>query len=606
MPKESNISSQHRKGSRRLELLAPAANAEVAIAAIEHGADAVYMGATSHGARKSAANSIDDIARVVEFAHQFRSRVYVTVNTIVYEDEIRKVETLCRDLYHAGVDALIVQDMGLLRMNLPPIALHASTQCDIRTPEKAKFLEEVGFSQLVLARELTLEEIKRIVDTVSVPVECFIHGALCVSYSGRCHASCAATGRSANRGECAQLCRLPYTLTDSKGKILARDKYLLSLRDFNASQSLPDLIEAGVSSFKIEGRLKEMDYVKNVTSFYDLKLNRIIEANGGKYRRSSFGSVDLSFTPSPEKSFNRGFTEYFLHSRKPASIASILTPKSMGEPISDPRELHNGDGISFFDKSGVYQGVNINRVDNGKIIPGRRIDIPKGTTLHRTFDVEWQKQMARDTSKRRISVDIALDSEGVSACDERGVKVRLPLDVTREEAQKDMDYRQEFAKLGNTIYRLREYSSTLGERVFIPRSEIGNLRRKLIEMLDLANMTTYPLDLRRPENPEAKFPCKRLDFRDNVANSLAESLYRDHGVAEIEPAMEVTGNKRGEKRRLMTTRHCILRELGMCLKGKGDGSGNKVNLPLTLTGGDRRYDLKFNCKDCEMQLYGEG
>ena len=302
---------------KTLELLAPAGNPDIAREAILHGADAVYIGASSHGARHNASNSIDDIKRVVEFAHIFRAKVYVTVNTIVYEKEIRQVERLISDLYNIGVDAIIVQDMGILRMEIPPIQLHASTQCDIRTPEKARFLQDAGFSQLVLPRELTLEEIREISEAVEVPLESFIHGALCVSYSGRCHASFATCGRSANRGECAQLCRLPYTLSDAEGRILARDKHLLSLRDLNTIDILPKIIAAGVTSFKIEGRLKEAAYVKNTVSAYRQALDSFISENPDKYRRSSAGKSEISFIPSLSKSFNRGFSHYFIDKRRP-------------------------------------------------------------------------------------------------------------------------------------------------------------------------------------------------------------------------------------------------------------------------------------------------
>ncbi len=337
---------------RRIELLAPAGNKDVAVAAILHGADAVYIGASSHGARSKASNSVEDIAELVKFAHRFRARVYVTVNTLVYDNEQEQVRRLINDLYRIGVDALIVQDMSILRMDIPPVALHASTQCDTRTPAKAKFLEEVGFSQIVLARALTITEIKEICDTVTVPVECFVHGALCVCYSGRCAASQVSLGRSANRGECAQMCRMPYTLRNGRGEVLEKNKYLLSLRDFNASHRLEYLLEAGVSSFKIEGRLKDADYVKNVTAAYRQALDRIIAAHPDKYIRSSYGMSEVKYTPRLDKSFNRGFTDYFLGNRRPGAMASLLTPKSMGEEIKDIGLLHNGDGISFFNIKG--------------------------------------------------------------------------------------------------------------------------------------------------------------------------------------------------------------------------------------------------------------
>ena len=583
---------------RRLELLAPAANADVAIQAILHGADAVYMGASSHGARKSAANSIDDIKRVVDFAHIYRAKVYVTVNTLIYEKELGQVRELCESLYRIGVDALIVQDMALLEMKLPPIALHASTQCDIRTPDKAKFLQDVGFSQLVLARELTLDEIKAIVGAVEVPVECFVHGALCVSYSGRCHASFATLGRSSNRGECAQICRMPFTLKDANGKVVAKDRYLLSLHDFNASNKIEDLIEVGVSSFKIEGRLKDADYVKNIVAFYRQKIDRVISENPDKYERSSFGRSEINFSPDPNKSFNRGFTDYFLSSRRPAGIASLLTPKSMGEVVKDIRLLRNGDGISYFDRNGVYQGVNINKVDGQTIVTSRKVEIPWGAEIHRTNDVEWQKKMSRPTAERKLGLAVVLDDEGVTAEDERGVRVRLRLDVTKEKARREMDYKADFSKLGNTPYVLTNYEARHRSDMFVPRSEINELRRKLVKALDDANLATYRYDRRRREKADVVYPSSTLDFRDNVANSQAEGFYRRHGVSEIEPAMETrkTSPKGGTV--VMTTRHCILRELGMCKKE----SGIRLPEPLRLTGGPKDFTLRFDCRRCEMEV----
>lgn len=583
---------------RRLELLAPAANAEVAIQAVLHGADAVYMGASSHGARKEAANTIEDIRKVVDFAHQYRVKVYVTVNTIVYESEIDQVKKLCESLYNAGVDALIVQDMALLNLNLPPIALHASTQCDIRTPSKAEFLQEAGFSQLVLARELTLDEIKSIVNRVKVPVECFVHGALCVSYSGRCHASYATLGRSANRGECAQICRMPYTLRDNSGKVIAENKYLLSLHDFNASDRIENLINAGVSSFKIEGRLKDANYVKNVVAYYRKKIDDVIEKHPEEYVRSSFGKSIIDFTPNLSKSFNRGFTDYFLSSRRPLKLASMMTPKSMGEVITDINDLNNGDGISYFDRKGNYCGLHVNRVEGGRIMAGRKIDIPTGAVIHRTSDLEWKKLMSRPTAKRKIALRINMDNNGVTAEDERGVRVRVILDVAKDKSQKKMDYQGEFSKLGNTVYELETYNAEHDNNLFIPRSEISNLRRKLVALLDAANLATYPFDKRRPENPDAIYPADKLDFRDNVSNSLAEQFYRRHGVKEICSAMETSKTAPAKGTVVMTTRHCILRELGMCRKaGK-----TKSDEPLRLCGGPSDFILKFNCRDCEMEV----
>ena len=584
---------------RKLELLSPAANADIAIQAILHGADAVYIGPPSHGARKSASNSIEDIERVVEFAHQYRAKVYATVNTIVYDNEIKGVESLCRDLYHAGVDALIVQDMGLLRMNLPPIALHASTQCDIKTPEKAKFLEEVGFSQLVLARELTLGEIKQITDSVSIPVETFVHGALCVCYSGRCHASLALTGRSANRGECAQICRFPFSLSDSDGKEICKDKYLLSLKDFNASHNLEDLIKAGVTSFKIEGRLKDKGYVKNITALYNDRLNEIININPEEYKRSSFGKVSLKFNPKADKSFNRGFTNYFLKNKKPLRIASLMTPKSQGEEIQSISQLNNGDGISFYDRNGNFTGVNVNRIEGNKIIPARKIEIPKDTTIYRTSDLKWDKTLATETSIRKIGLEILMDNSGISARDERGVEVKIPLNMDYEKAKKPQDYKNIFEKLGNTPYILTKYESFIDADRFYRASELTDMRRKLVELLNIANNSTYPFEYRRQENPDCKYPSESLDYKDNVANYLADTFYRQHGVKDIEKAAEVSPSlKKGDV--VMTTRHCVLRELGLCKKEKGNTEKFRFPLYLKYDGGE--FKLDFDCKNCEMQV----
>lgn len=585
--------------TRELELLAPAGNLEIAMQAILHGADAVYMGASSHGARQNAANSIDDIRRTVDFAHIYRAKVYVTVNTIVYESELKQVERLITELYHAGVDAIIVQDMGILRMDIPPIQLHASTQCDIRTPEKARFLQDVGFSQLVLPRELSLQEIRTIVEAVNVPVECFIHGALCVSYSGRCHASQTTCGRSANRGACAQICRLPYTLTDANGKIICKDKHLLSLRDFNTSDILPEIVKAGASSFKIEGRLKEVAYVKNVVAYYRQILDNIIAENPDMYRRSSCGTSEISFKPNLFKSFNRGFTHYFLTERRPRAITSPDTPKSIGEPIEDIRQLNNGDGISFFNSKGIYSGALVNGIKGNHIITARPADIPKGAQINRTFDRIWDKTMQSETATRKIGVSFHLDDAGLTATDERGCMVRLPLETTRDTARKEMDYSPIFAKLGNTPYRLIKFESSLDKTVFIPAGEMTQMRRDAIEALNNANLTTYPYQYRDTENRETRYMTTRLDYRDNVANTLAERFYREHGVKAIQPALEVSNTTDKSSIRVMTTRHCILRELGLCKKEKGLG---RYAEPLSISSGKNKFTLKFNCKDCEMNV----
>lgn len=580
---------------RAVELLAPARDAATAREAVLHGADAVYMGGPAFGARQAAANSIDDIRRTVEFAHQYRAKVYVTLNTVILDSELPEAQRIVRECYEAGADALIVQDLGLLRLDLPPIALHASTQCDTRTPAKARFLQEAGFSQIVLARELGIKEIKEICCAVDVPVEVFVHGALCVSYSGRCHAGQVWKGRSANRGECPQVCRLPYTLRDAEGHILVRDKHLLSLRDFNATARLEELLDAGVSSFKIEGRLKDASYVKNITAWYRMRLDEIIAGKPGEFCRSSFGKSEVAFTPNPEKSFNRGFTEYFLADRRPHGIASLLTPKSLGEKIDDPKTLHNGDGVSFFTQKG-YEGVRVNRVDGDRIIPAPGSRIPAGVELRRTYDRVWETTLERPTATRKIAVDVELDPTGVTAADERGMRVRVPLSVRPEKAEKPMDFKPHFAKLGATEYSLRSFRTRGMEGLFIPASALSAARRDLCRTLDLANAATYMFDSRRAEKREAVIPVESHDYRENVANSAARQFYRDHGAGELPAALESGGrSKRGDV--VMTCRHCVLRELGRCLKEKGP-----LPQPLRLESEGLKLTLRFDCAKCEMQV----
>lgn len=583
---------------RRLELLAPAGNAEIAKEAVKHGADAIYIGPPSHGARKSASNSLEDIKRATDFAHIYDAKVYVTVNTIIYEKELREVERMIRELYHIGVDALIVQDMGILRMDIPPIALHASTQCDIRTVEKARFLEEAGFSQIVLARELSLRQIGEICKAVNIPVETFVHGALCVSYSGRCSAGYACYGRSGNRGECPQICRQAFTLRDAGGKIIARDKYLLSLKDFRTDHLLHELVEAGVSSFKIEGRLKEAGYVKNVTAAYSRRLDEIIKMSDGRYQRSSYGKSEIAFEPKLDRSFNRGFTTYMLTGTPDKEgMGAIHTPKSMGEKISDPATLKPGDGISYFDEKGNYCGVLVNGIKNGKIIGNRPFELPKGTELRRTSSVEWKKTMASDTGQRRLDLSMTLDATGLTAEDETGSMVRLNHGLPQEKATKPTDYRKTFEKLGNTPFKLKRFTNLVPDN-FYPLSALTSLKRDVVETLMRQKKATYRFDYRRKEIIDYPYPSETLDYRDNVANSLAERFYKEHGVKKIEPALE-TGRKgislRGKT--VMTTKQCVLRELGLCLKYKP-----QIKMPLTLESGNMRFRPVFNCKDCEMNL----
>ena len=602
-----------------IELLAPARDADIAIAAIDHGADAVYMGASHHGARADATNTLDDVRRACDYAHQFGARIYATVNTLIYDDELMEVERLVHDLYHIGVDALIVQDMGLLRLELPPIALHASTQCDLRTPEKARFLEAMGFSQLVMARELTLEEIAAIRQVTTVPLEAFVHGALCVSYSGRCAISQVLKGRSANRGECAQLCRLPYDLVDSRGRVLVEGKHLLSLRDMARHDRLEQMMAAGVSSFKIEGRLKDIGYVKNVVAYYRRAIDKVIARYPERYCRSSFGKEEVTFEPALEKSFNRGFTHYFLDERHPkdgTAIASIDTPKSLGEflghvtrcngnalNISTHATLANGDGLSYLDAQGNFTGTRVNRVvGNGAVLLREPAAIPRGTAIYRTSDKAFSDQLAKPSATRTIAVNAALCyTNGVLALtldDERGNRVTHSTSCDLQPAAKPQDDRQkaELAKLGGTIYRLQE-AQVPGD-IFIPASLLSRLRREAVELLDRSQRITRPVDKPRREDKSYTCPTTPLTPADNVANRLAEQLYRDHGVIDITPALEA-GTPANDATPLMHTRYCLRRQLGACLKGK-----NATALPrdLFLKTGTTLLRVTCDCKACEMTL----
>ena len=605
---------------RTIELLAPAKNESIGIEAIKHGADAVYIGADAFGARAQAGNTIDSIKRLVDFAHNYDARIYSTVNTIIYDHELNEVEKMIHKLYRAGVDAIIVQDMSLLRLDLPPIALHASTQCDIRTVEKALFLEQVGFSQLVMARELTLDEISEIASNVKVPLEGFCHGALCVSYSGRCQISQALKNRSANRGECAQFCRLSYDLEDEQGNTIIKSKHLLSLCDFNASDRLEQMINAGISSFKIEGRLKDVDYVKNVVAFYRQALDRIIDSHDYLHR-SSWGNTALSFMPSLEKSFNRSFTHYFIDGRNPKNgtkMASINTPKSQGEylgrvtsasgsiiTIDTATTLANGDGLSYINSNGDYNGFRVNRIDGKRIFLKEAAPIARGDKVYRTHDKVFNDILSKPSAKRTIDIDFTLWVAGKMLClraaCERGCAVvhSIVLDKEPEGAKQPQHERQRqvLSKLGDTIYLMRN-CEIVGD-FFVPVSIIAQLRRETIELIDRTQRISYLRDKRKLENKEALFPYKKLVSADNVANQLAKQFYHDHGVTTIEPALEVIKVVKTNQP-VMHTRYCLRRELGACLRDKN--SLKHLPLQLYLRNGKTVLRVDCDCNRCEMRI----
>lgn len=608
-----------------VELLAPARNAAIAFAAINHGADAVYMGASGHGARKQAANSIEDVRYVVEYAHRFGVKVYVTVNTIVYEDEIKQVEFLIRELWRIGVDAIIVQDMGILRMDIPPIPLHASTQCDIRTPEKARFLENAGFSQLVLPRELSLDEIRLFRKATTVPLEAFVHGALCVSYSGDCQASFALKARSANRGECAQICRYKYDLENEKGEKIIRDKFLLSLKDMNRIGNLSEMLDAGITSFKIEGRLKDEGYVKNVVAAYSNALDMAIKASGGRFMRASKGRSRPAFVPDVNKSFNRGFTSYFLHLPLPesASLASADTPKWVGEEVGTVvgqttarrlkvrlrMPLNNGDGIGCFNRIGEYKGCRVNRVDGDELYVASDFLVPPGTKIYRNSDRNWDKALEKSDGNRKIPVSMLLRGNGsriiLEITDEDGVSVVEACDYEEQPAKTPQEdaRRRVLSKLGDTDFELVELCDLLRDR-FVPSSMLASLRRSATEALGHVYAARYPTEFRRLSSGsgEIDFYKKGLSRHDNISNSLARGFYAalPNVNVPLPDAIEVSPKSLRTDARVMQTRYCIRRELGACLKTKAAGNLPKV---LYLASGAARFRLEFDCSVCCMNVY---
>ncbi|MCH5216196.1 MAG: U32 family peptidase [Muribaculaceae bacterium] len=609
---------------RNIELLAPAKDAATAIEAINCGADAIYIGASKYGARYNAANSTENIRLVVNYAHLFNCKVYVTINTIIKDEELEDVRALICELYDIGVDALIVQDMGILMMQIPPIELHASTQCDISSVEKAEFLESVGFSQLVLARELSLEQIREIAQKVRVPVEVFVHGALCVSYSGKCHASQAMMQRSANRGECAQICRLSYDLLDGNNNTIISDKYLLSLKDMNQIDRLYELIEAGVSSFKIEGRLKDIGYVKNVVSAYRAALDRIICDNPDKYVRSSAGVSEISFTPDLNKTFNRGYTHYFLDSSDLGNlrIANHMTPKSMGEIIgvakhssgnkvhlSADRELSNGDGLSYFNKTDKYEGIRINKVLSKDIINTlSKSTIPDGAVLYRTYDKKFNDLLSVP-SRRFIYINWILTDTFLQANDEIGNSYNYNFDTLFDESQSDQKERQIYilSKLGDTHYKTA--SCDINTTKFIPASILSQARRACVEGLMKTQLNKAFSKTRNRRNcyksdyKNSLYLNKYLSFRENIANKLALEFYKNHGVSGVEFALEINNSFISNENllQIMTTKYCLLRELGACKKMK---TNNNYKEPLKMRASDGKILLlNFDCNKCCMNLY---
>lgn len=607
---------------RSIELLAPARDSHIAIEALRHGADAIYIGGPSHSARHAAGNSVADIARAVDFAHQFDARVYVTLNTLIYEDELSAVEKLIAQYYKIGVDALIVQDMAILRMDIPPIALHASTQCNIDTIEKARFMADMGFSQIVVPREMSVTEMARMAEAVDVPLEAFVHGALCVSYSGNCQAGHACMGRSANRGECPQVCRYKFDLEDKGGNTIIAGKHLLSLRDLNRSHSIGQLLEAGISSLKVEGRLKDIAYVKNVTAAYRRELDKIIEQSNGLYRRSSLGNIKLNFTPDLSKSFNRDFTEYFTHGESASKpMSSADTPKWKGEPIGKISfckgievgvhlnkgiEINNGDGIGYFNSDAEYEGFRVNKAEPTRLLAAKRINIPKCTLLYRNNDYAFEQTMQGDTAFRTIAVEmhlrpiswgVALD---ITSAGIKGISICMPNENQLANTPQELTRKETLSKSGNTIFRVAKLTDDLGP-LFVPRSTLAQLRRDGLELLSKNITGTHVYQKRGKEDIALLYPAKELDYHYNIANHLAKAFYQSHGAEVKQQAIELWDMPIKQGTVVMTTKYCLRKEMGLCLKNMNT---DKTPLPaeLYLRSGKNRWRLHFDCTRCGMTI----
>ncbi|UXY15563.1 U32 family peptidase [Chitiniphilus purpureus] len=627
--------------AHHLELLAPARTVEIGREAILHGADAVYIGGPTFGARHNACNEVDEIAGLVRFAHRYHSRIFVTLNTILHDSELEPARRLIHQLYDAGVDALIVQDMGLLELDLPPIQLHASTQCDIRTPEKARFLADSGFSQVVLARELALPQIRAVRQALTddTTIEFFIHGALCVAYSGQCYISHADTGRSANRGDCSQACRLPYTLTDNQGRVVAYDKHLLSMKDNDQSANLEALIDAGVRSFKIEGRYKDMGYVKNITAHYRLLLDGILERRP-ELARAASGSTEIFFTPDVDKNFHRGHTDYFVNGREGGDVGAFDSPKYIGVALGHVTRigpkwfeleangpLANGDGLNYMKKREVVglQANTVEAVGAGKeggivwrVFPnepmGSLDGLKVGLSIHRNRDHAWERALTQKSSDRRIAVWFRLSETpgglALTVTDEDGASATATVDTAlepaKDAARSEAGLREGLARLGNTLFVAHGVALDLTQPWFVPNSTINALRREVIDRLDAARIAAWTRPPRKaPVEPPVAYPEKALTYLANVYNQKARDFYSRHGVELIAAAYEAH-QEPGEVS-VMITKHCLRFSYNLCPKQAKGVIGVKGQVraePMTLKSGNETYTLKFDCKPCEMHVIG--
>ncbi len=606
---------------KKIEILAPAKDLLHGMAAINSGADAVYIGAPQFGARSNAHNSMEDVAALVQYAHLYHAQVFVVINTILYDNELETCRQMIWELYHIGVDALIIQDMAIMEMELPPIVLHASTQANNRDPKNIKFLADAGIKRVVLARELNLHQIKEISEATDVELEFFVTGALCVAFSGNCYMSVANGERSANRGSCAQNCRLPYNLIDGHGETLIKNSHLLSIKDFDVTDQIPNLIEAGIVSFKIEGRLKDMVYVKNNVSFLRKKIDAYLEQNPN-YTKASSGKCTFTFDSELNRTFNRGYTDYFVNERHQA-IGSWESPKSKGQyigkliktignsyEIENGELLNNGDGLCFINENNEADGIYVNKAENGIIYPNVLKEIKDGTFIYRNNDAAFIKIVEReDSAVRKISTTLVLTENGngfeLTATDEDGYVSNVILEHAKESTKNNLsiedNIKTQLAKTGFTPYTADEITIQFSDNWFLPISKINEMRRTVYEQLTEIRLANYKREEHQIVKTDHPFPVDQLDFTYNVANKMARKFYERHGVTEIEKAFELQWDP--GKSRVMTTKYCIKYELERCPKYHPEHRDKKVKEPLVLKQGELEYKLKFNCKPCEMEIW---
>jgi len=604
-----------------LELLAPAKDIATAEVAILAGADAVYIGGPQFGARSAAGNSWEDIEALIKFAHQYHVKIYLPINTIFYDEETAAVKEMIKKAYDIGVDAIIIQDMGIMEMDLPPIPIFASTQAHNYEPEQVEFFDKAGFQRVILARECSLEQIKEIKKRTKVDLEVFVHGAICVSFSGRCYLSQALCQRSANRGKCIQACRLPYSLVDSSGKELVKDKFLLSLKDFNLSASLGELIEAGITSFKIEGRLKSEIYVGNVVAKYRQELDKIISASNGKYKRPSSGITKLAFEPDLDRTFNRGYTTHFIYGRQKDCV-SVDSQKSLGKFVGKVKEkgdgyftldrendLKNADGLCWFDERNELVGTNINLVEDSKIYPNKWLSLKPGMDIYRNLDIAFGKKVLNG-AERRVAADFVIKETekgfSVGAKDEDGNAAEMEFSIEKKPAQKpelvEDSWKKQFSRLGDTVFCARDFSFEASKPYFVPMSILNDWRRSLISELSKTRAGNYPKAFAKNKKTDHPYPYKELDYSFNVSNSLSRAFYQRHGAKVLEASFEQQKDVRGKK--LMTTRHCLRYFLGACPKNLEEGRP-QFKEPLFLTYNGKKFRLGFDCAKCVMEVWNE-